>query len=95
MAIMAPSGGPFKTLGLQGKSCRVRGVRALWGQQWTLSYLDHNVRIGDHNVCVGNSLIGVASPGQLVDATGGTTILAMLVMDAMAEAGRLHTSSRL
>jgi hypothetical protein len=45
----------------------------------SLSYLDHNVRVG-------NSLIGVASPEQLVDAQGGTTIPAMLVMDAMAEA---------
>ena len=34
MAIMAPSGGPLKTVGLQGKRPQVR-VRALWGQQWT------------------------------------------------------------
>jgi hypothetical protein len=45
----------------------------------SLSYLDHNVRVG-------NSLIGVASPEQLLDANGGTTIPAMLVIDAMAEA---------
>jgi hypothetical protein len=45
----------------------------------SLSYLDHNVRVG-------NSLIGVASAEQLVDAQGGTTIPAMLVMDAMAAA---------
>jgi hypothetical protein len=45
----------------------------------SLSYLDHNVRVG-------NSLIGVASPEQLLDANGRTTIPAMLVMDAMAEA---------
>jgi hypothetical protein len=45
----------------------------------SLSYLDHNVRVG-------NSLIGVASPDQLLDASGGTTIPAMLVMDAMAAA---------
>ena len=45
----------------------------------SLSYLDRNVRVG-------NSLIGVASPEQLLDANGGTTIPAMLVMDAMAEA---------
>jgi hypothetical protein len=32
---MAPSGGPLKTAGLHGKSRRVRGVRALWGQQWS------------------------------------------------------------
>ncbi len=44
-----------------------------------LSYLDHNIRVG-------NSLIGVASPEQLLDTGGGTTIPAMLVMDAMAEA---------
>jgi hypothetical protein len=35
MAIMAPSGGPLKTAGVQGKSRRVPGVRALWGQRWT------------------------------------------------------------
>jgi len=35
MAIIAPSGAPSKTAGLQGKSRRVPGVRALWGQQWT------------------------------------------------------------
>ena len=45
----------------------------------SLSYLDHNVRVG-------NSLIGVASPEQLLDANGGTTIPAMLVIDAMTEA---------
>ena len=45
----------------------------------SLSYLDHNVRVG-------NSLIGVASPEQLLDANGGTTIPAMLVIDAMYEA---------
>lgn len=47
----------------------------------SLSYLDHNVRIG-------NSLIGVASPEQLLDANGGTTIPAMLVMDAMGDAAK-------
>src|SRR5581483_3473822 len=45
----------------------------------SLSYLDHNVRVG-------NSLIGIASPEQLLDANGGTTIPAMLVMDAMRDA---------
>ncbi len=36
MAIMAPSSGPLKTRGLQVKSPQGPGVRALWGQQWTL-----------------------------------------------------------
>ena len=30
-----PSGGPLKTVGLQGKRAAGSGVRALWGQQWT------------------------------------------------------------
>jgi hypothetical protein len=33
MAIMAPSGGPLKMDGLQGKSRRGLGVRALWRQR--------------------------------------------------------------
>src|SRR5436309_3165831 len=45
----------------------------------TLAYLDHNVRVG-------NSLIGVASAEQLLDADGGTTIPAMLVMEQMDRA---------
>jgi hypothetical protein len=45
----------------------------------SLTYLDHNVRVG-------NSLIGVASPDQLLDATGGTTIPAMLVLEQMERA---------
>jgi hypothetical protein len=53
----------------------------------SLAYLDHNVRVG-------NSLIGVASADQLLDATGGTTIPAMLVMEQMERAavatGELH-----
>ena len=32
---MAPSGGPLETAGLQEKSHKTPGVRALWGQQWT------------------------------------------------------------
>ncbi|HEX5467672.1 MAG TPA: DNA methyltransferase, partial [Gaiellaceae bacterium] len=47
----------------------------------SLSYLDHNVRVG-------NSLIGVASPDQLLDADGGTTIPAMLVMEQMGRAAK-------
>jgi len=35
MAIVAPSGGPLKTAGLQPEKPRGPGVRALWGQQWT------------------------------------------------------------
>jgi hypothetical protein len=48
----------------------------------SLSYLDHNVKQG-------NSLIGIASPDQLLDADGATTLPAMLVaeqMEAAAEA---------
>ena len=45
----------------------------------SLAYLDHNVRVG-------NSLIGVASADQLLDASGGTTIPAMLVMEQMERA---------
>ena len=30
-----PSGGPLKTVGLQGERAAGSGVRALWGQQWT------------------------------------------------------------
>jgi hypothetical protein len=47
----------------------------------SLSYLDHNVRVG-------NSLIGVASAEQLLDADGGTTIPAMLVMEQMDRAAK-------
>lgn len=47
----------------------------------SLSYLDHNVRVG-------NSLIGVASAEQLLDADGGTTIPAMLVMEQMERAAK-------
>ena len=47
----------------------------------SLSYLDHNVRVG-------NSLIGVASAEQLLDANGGTTIPAMLVMEQMDRAAK-------
>ena len=36
MAIMAPSGGPLKMASLQGEKPQGPGVRALWGQQWTL-----------------------------------------------------------
>ena len=35
MAIMVLSGGPPKTARLQGKSRRIREVRALWGPPWT------------------------------------------------------------
>lgn len=47
----------------------------------SLAYLDHNVRVG-------NSLIGVASAEQLLDADGGTTIPAMLVMEQMDRAAK-------
>jgi hypothetical protein len=47
----------------------------------SLAFLDHNVRVG-------NSLIGVASPDQLLDVAGGTTIPAMLVMEQMERAAR-------
>ena len=47
----------------------------------SLAYLDHNVRVG-------NSLIGVASAEQLLDADGGTTIPAMLVMEQMERAAK-------
>ena len=52
----------------------------------SLAYLDHNVRVG-------NSLIGVASAEQLLDADGGTTIPAMLVMEQMENASRAPRSS--
>lgn len=45
----------------------------------SLSYLDHNVKVG-------NSLIGVASADQLLDAHGGSTIPAMLVAEQMTRA---------
>jgi hypothetical protein len=47
----------------------------------SLAFLDHNVRVG-------NSLIGVVSPDQLLDAEGGTTIPAMLVMEQMERAAK-------
>ncbi len=47
----------------------------------SLAFLDHNVRVG-------NSLIGVASADQLLDANGGTTIPAMLVMEQMDRAAK-------
>jgi hypothetical protein len=47
----------------------------------SLSYLDHNVKVG-------NSLIGVASADQLLDADGGSTIPAMLVVEQMERAAR-------
>jgi hypothetical protein len=45
----------------------------------SLSYLDRNVKVG-------NSLIGVASTEQLLDAHGGSTIPAMLVSEQMVRA---------
>jgi len=47
----------------------------------SLSYLDHNVKVG-------NSLIGVASADQLLDADGGSTIPAMLVAEQMERAAK-------
>ncbi|MEJ7790976.1 MAG: hypothetical protein WKF65_03270 [Gaiellaceae bacterium] len=47
----------------------------------SLSYLDHNVKVG-------NSLIGVASADQLLDAHGGSTIPAMLVAEQMERAAK-------
>jgi hypothetical protein len=47
----------------------------------SLAFLDHNLRVG-------NSLIGVASPEQLFDADGGTSIPAMLVMEQMERAAK-------
>jgi hypothetical protein len=47
----------------------------------SLAFLDHNVRVG-------NSLIGVASADQLLDASGGTTMPAMLVMEQMERAAK-------
>src|SRR5438552_3797977 len=35
MAIMAPSGGPLKTDGLQGKNPAGSMIHALWGPGWT------------------------------------------------------------
>lgn len=47
----------------------------------SLSYLDHNVRVG-------NSLVGVASAEQLLDRNGGTTIPAMLVAEQLERAAK-------
>jgi hypothetical protein len=47
----------------------------------SLSYLDHNVKVG-------NSLIGVAGADQLLDADGGSTIPAMLVAEQMERAAK-------
>jgi hypothetical protein len=47
----------------------------------SLSYLDHNVKVG-------NSLIGVAGADQLLDADGGTTIPAMLVAEQLELAAK-------
>ena len=47
----------------------------------SLSYLDHNVKVG-------NSLIGVAGADQLLDAHGGSTIPAMLVAEQMERAAK-------
>lgn len=47
----------------------------------SLSYLDHNVKPG-------NSLIGVASADQLLDANGGSTIPAMLVAEQLERAAK-------
>lgn len=47
----------------------------------SLAFLDHNIRIG-------NSLIGVGSPDQLLDDHGGMTIPAMLVLEQMERAAK-------
>ncbi len=47
----------------------------------SLAYLDHNVKVG-------NSLIGVASADELLDASGATSIPALLVAQAVEEGAK-------
>ncbi len=47
----------------------------------SLAYLDHNVKVG-------NSLVGVASADELLDASGATTIPALLVAQAVEDGAR-------